>query len=68
MANTPKHNTEDNTNTPPQHFLDKRTVQRRLNRGLVSREVFENYLGNLPDASENADNIAGTVYGEHKGH
>ena len=44
--------------------LDKRTLDRQLARGVVTKEELDAYLAKLPDLADNADNIAAIVYGE----
>lgn len=44
--------------------LDKRIVERSVQRGSLSRADFENHLKNLPDLETQADNIADKVYGQ----
>jgi hypothetical protein len=44
--------------------LDKRVIDRMIQRGAVSRPDFEAHLKALPDLTEQADNIADKVYTE----
>lgn len=44
--------------------LDKRIVDRLLQRGQVAREDFDAHLKALPDLTEQADNIADKIYNE----
>ncbi len=41
---------------------DKRTVERYVQRGVLSRADVETHLKNLPDLEEQADNIAEMIY------
>lgn len=43
--------------------LDKRVVDRMVQRGALSRADLEAHLNGLPDLTSSADNIADTVYG-----
>lgn len=43
--------------------LDKRVLDRNVQRGSVSRSDVEAHLKALPDLAEQADNIADKVYG-----
>jgi hypothetical protein len=43
--------------------LDKRVIDRSVQRGALSRSDVENHLKNLPDLADQADNIADKVYG-----
>jgi len=44
--------------------LDKRVVDRNVQRGSVKREDLEAHLKNLPDLADQADNIADRIYGD----
>lgn len=44
-------------------LLDKRTIERRLARGTLSRDSFDSHLQSLPDLAGETENIAETVYG-----
>lgn len=44
-------------------LLDKRTIDRRLARGTLSRDSFDTHLKSLPDLAGETDNIAEAVYG-----
>lgn len=44
-------------------LLDKRTVDRQLTKGKISKEDYASYLGALPDVEENSENIAERIYG-----
>jgi hypothetical protein len=44
--------------------LDKRIVERSVQRGSLSRADLEAHLKALPDLTEQADNIADKVYTE----
>jgi len=37
--------------------FDKRTIEKKLNEGIVSAEEWENFLKTLPDVSDNVDLI-----------
>lgn len=43
--------------------LDKRITERMVARGALSRTDVENHLKNLPDLTDQADNIADKIYG-----
>lgn len=45
-----------------QVLLDKRIVERNVQRGVVSRQDVDTHLKNLPDLEPQADNIADKVY------
>lgn len=53
--NDPTQNTEK--------LLDKRTIDRRLARGTLSRASFDSHLQSLPDLAGETENIAEMVYG-----
>lgn len=38
-------------------LFDVRTVERNIDKGLITREEYEEYLANLPDAAENAETM-----------
>jgi predicted RNA-binding protein associated with RNAse of E/G family len=40
-----------------ERLFDVRTLERSLERGLITREDYENYLANLPDVADNAVTI-----------
>jgi hypothetical protein len=42
--------------------LDKRIVERNVQRGVVSRADVDAHLKSLPDLADQADNIADRVY------
>jgi hypothetical protein len=44
--------------------MDKRIVERMVQRGALSRQDLEAHLKALPDLTEQADNIADKVYNE----
>ena len=44
--------------------LDKRVMERMVARGALSRTDGENHMKNLPDLTEQADNIADKIYGQ----
>ena len=44
-------------------LLDKRTIDRRLARGTLSRDSFDSHLNSLPDLAGETENIAEAVYG-----
>lgn len=44
--------------------MDKRVLERMVQRGAVSRGDVEAHMKNLPDLTEQADNIADKVYGQ----
>ena len=43
--------------------LDKRIMDRMVSRGALSRTEVENHMKNLPDLTDQADNIADKIYG-----
>ena len=44
--------------------LDKRIIERMVQRGAVSKAELEKHLTGLKDASDQAENIADLVYGQ----
>ena len=40
-----------------EHLVDKRTVRRNIQKGLLRREDYQAYLKNLPDKEGNAETI-----------
>ncbi len=44
--------------------MDKRVLERMVERGAVSRADVETHMKNLPDLESQADNIADKVYGQ----
>jgi hypothetical protein len=48
----------------PVKLLDKRVVDRKLQRGAIDEADFDAYLKALPDLKDRADDIAPLVYGE----
>lgn len=44
--------------------MDKRVLDRLVQRGTVSRQDVETHMKNLPDLEAQADNIADKVYGQ----
>ena len=44
--------------------LDKRIMERMVSRGALSRTDVENHMKNLPDLTEQCDNIADKIYGQ----
>lgn len=44
--------------------MDKRILDRMVQKGTVSRAEVETHMKNLPDLESQADNIADKVYGQ----
>ncbi|MFU8803882.1 MAG: hypothetical protein ACNA8W_08755 [Bradymonadaceae bacterium] len=40
-----------------ERLFDIRTLERSLDRGLITREQYDDYLANLPDAADNAARV-----------
>ena len=43
--------------------IDKRTLDRKIEKGAISKADYETYLNDLPDLQDQADNIADKIYG-----
>lgn len=43
--------------TYPDHWIDKRVVERNIEKNLVDRKEYEKSLSQLPDVSDNAEVI-----------
>lgn len=46
-----------------QKVLDKRTFERRVSRGELTRDAWESHLASLPDVADQSENIAERIYG-----
>lgn len=57
----------DNKKVNPLQF-DKRVMHRFVQAQKMTRQDVDKYLTNLPDVSEQGEDIAPKVYGEKKGH
>ena len=47
----------DRAEIPP-HVVDRRIIERNINKGLISRKDFEKYLKDLPDAAPNMEVVS----------
>lgn len=47
----------------PPKVLDKRTFERRVTRGELSRDAWDTHLATLPDVADQGENIADRIYG-----
>lgn len=59
-----EHKKTEHKTTEHKLELDKRIVERMLQRGAVSRADYEAHLQALPDLTTHVDNIADQVYDE----
>lgn len=50
------------TTDKPAIVMDKRLIDRQIERGNLSRDELDQHLKALPDLEEQADNIAGVIY------
>ena len=57
----------ENKKVNPLQF-DKRVMHRFVQSQKITRAEAEKHLANLPDMSEQGEDIAPKVYGEKKGH
>jgi hypothetical protein len=42
----------------PEHLLDKRTVERHVQKGVLKRQDVQQFLESLPDRSDNAEVVS----------
>jgi hypothetical protein len=49
------------TISKPEQIFDVRLIERHVNKGKISRKDFEQYLKQLPDASDNVEVISRDV-------
>ena len=54
--------TDKKKSDKPAVVLDKRLIDRQIDRGNISREEFQAHLGSLPDLEAQADDISSIVY------
>jgi hypothetical protein len=57
----------ENKKVDPLQF-DKRVMHRFVQAQKITRQEAEKHLENLPDMSEQGEDIAPKIYGEKKGH